>query len=717
MSYIISKNSPFVSTKLTEKGREKLAKGQLNFRYWALGDSEINYGYEEIKDVNQGDPALNKKSILSTPKDNHPNIKYFVSKTIDGSPYLTLGDSDVKVAKLLINNRAEERGFFEADGTTKSGVPYVVTSGTVPSDNFNGKDGSKIINISDNTLTVGNYILFKLTNEVLGAQPLNSTEKPTQHLWYRIEEANASNYTLDRDLPLLANTNTQIQYIEYASGEVYENGMGNNASVPYWDADTLSFDSNTNVQMDSVPVLNMNNIWSSNIIGLDTTNGEEFFKYGSNDMMGIRSPFLCYVDTISPSDIQLEDVCVDASGNEIGALTGGDNKAISVIHYTNNSISNHYGEFFYIDDSGKTLELEIPTLMYHRRAFEGGSGTGDIMGMKFVSKGDVYYIKNSEIEYVELIEDPTMVNGEPKVVGKILPQHQTIIIDNEEIVAALSYKSGRNWTLPELSLTLTNPAGGGNTGLLAQGETVYVTYVLEDIAEGVAYNLPCQQYAKIENKNLGTKDVSFIINDVDELPYMRKREAAGYDGMGFSATHFKVLYQVVAEGEKPVSNAWKEHDFTNVGSSPNNLTITSNTTIDPNRLQNQLPDTNGFKLTKAMRDTDGVYVINDKLGLPNNSEPSKLQFGDERFFYGNLRTYIGASVYRTVFDVKVSANEFIYTSNPTRSIDDTTNPPEIRVSEVGIYDADKSLVFIGKLSEPIKLINGNSVTIELSMDF
>ena len=41
MSYIINSTNPFVSIKLTEKGREQLAQGQLNFSFWGIGDSEI----------------------------------------------------------------------------------------------------------------------------------------------------------------------------------------------------------------------------------------------------------------------------------------------------------------------------------------------------------------------------------------------------------------------------------------------------------------------------------------------------------------------------------------------------------------------------------------------------------------------------------------------------------------------------------------------------
>jgi len=710
MSYIISKTNPFVNSKLTEKGREKLAKGQLNFSYFGVGDSEINYGFEEIRDLNPGEVSLLGKSIIFKPKDAQANIKYFVSKNSDSSPLVPLSSGDVKTMRLVVNNYSPERGFFDENGDTIVTAPHVVNTGTVGSDNFNG---NTTILIPGSDLAVGNYILFKLTNETLGALTLNSNDEPTPHLWYKIVSKSVNTYTLDRKLPLLANTGTNVQYVEYGGGEVFENGMANSSVTPYWDVNTLSFDDTTQISTEAVPFWNMNNIWAENIIGLNTDTAEEFYKYGSNDMLGTRSPFLCYIDTIAPSDIQLEDVCVDVNATEQGNTIDPDNRAISVIHYTNNEISNLYGEFLYIDDTGKNVEIEIPDLMYHRRKFVGGSGSGDVMGMTFISDGtSKQTVKNSEIVFYDLIENPDMVNGTPKVVGKVLPNHHTIVFDNEEIVAALSYKSGRSWTLPELKLTLNNPTGGANSGLLVQDESIYVTYVLEDSTGNLPYSLPCQRYAKLSNTNAASKDVSFTINSIDELPYMRKKEGGGYDGRGFQADKFKVLYQIVSGDNKPLSNAWKEVDFTS-----NYLTINSNESIDPSRLENQLPESNSQKLTQAIDDTAIVYVINDKLDLPNNGEDTKLQFGDERFFYGNVRSYIGAAVYKTVFDIRLSANEFIHTTNPTRSIDESLDAPEIRVSEIGIYDSDKSLVFIGKLSEPIKMINGNTVTVELSMDF
>ena len=97
--------------------------------------------------------------------------------------------------------------------------------------------------------------------------------------------------------------------------------------------------------------------------------------------------------------------------------------------------------------------------------------------------------------------------------------------------------------------------------------------------------------------------------------------------------------------------------------------------------------------------------------------PEDLQFGDERFFYGNIEAYIGATIYKTLFPITINSGEFIATTNPTRSTNPSTNPPDITISEVGIYDSNKNLVIIGKLSKPTKLIVGNTIMIELSMDF
>jgi hypothetical protein len=164
--------------------------------------------------------------------------------------------------------------------------------------------------------------------------------------------------------------------------------------------------------------------------------------------------------------------------------------------------------------------------------------------------------------------------------------------------------------------------------------------------------------------------------------------------------------------DRPDPSAWKQYDFTTTA-----ITGVSGQTIDPKLLENQSPLATGFVLDLLKGNAATTFSLISLLNLPDNNSPQNLQFGDERFFYGNLSTYIGATIYKTIFDIRVNSSEYAATTNSTRSIDTTTNPPSIKVSEVGIYDTDKNLVCIGKLSTPVALADGNTIMLELSMDF
>jgi len=114
MSYIIKSTTPFASTKLTETGREKLAKGQLNFNTWSIGDSEINYEREFYL---QNEIISGSTKVLR-PKDKNPNLKYFISNS-SGTNSFSFGAGDIRCVKATISNQATERGFIE--------VPEVLT--------------------------------------------------------------------------------------------------------------------------------------------------------------------------------------------------------------------------------------------------------------------------------------------------------------------------------------------------------------------------------------------------------------------------------------------------------------------------------------------------------------------------------------------------------------------------------------------------------------
>tara|TARA_R110000772_G_scaffold17946_3_gene49898 strand:+ start:75892 stop:78120 length:2229 start_codon:yes stop_codon:yes gene_type:complete len=742
MSYIINNSDAFINIKLTENGRQKLAQGQLNFASWAIGDSEINYDRELLSQTYSTDESLSASTRVQSPFDRQPNIKHFVtSTTSDTNGLNTLTTAQVNTIKAVVSNCAEDRGFFSKTGTTyttQSGTTYVKSSGVFTATTFNG--GTTIVLPGGFSYSVNDYILIKLANDTVGTQVENQNAVPVPHLWYKIQASattttTSDTITLDRALPNIAESTGFSQYIIYHGGEVYTD-FGFDETTPYWNSNTLAFQGCCDVSVSDVPVWNMNNVWCENLPGMTGTSitdtvtlpNESYEKFGSNDYTGQILPYFGYcgtqdttivttttttttnnkTTTKSATTIETDPCISDTPG---ASITDPYSKSISILHYTNNTISNFYGEYFFIDgDNSKNLYLRLPDLMYHRRDYSTESGV--LMGMDFVASGETQLITNTEIEFVDLIEDPSLVSDTPRVVGKVFPQLKIVIFGDDEIVAALSYKSNRSWTLPPLSANLITASGGTTTGLLQSSETMYLTYVFEGDGNGLQSTLPCQNYTKITNSTSNSKDVQFKINDVDLLPYMRKEEKGGYDGMGFSAKEFKVLYQILPNStDRPVAGSWKVHDYTSTA-----ITSVTGETIDPVLLENQNPIVNGFLIDTIVNSGTTTFSIIESLTLPLNTNPDLLTFGDERFFYGNIETYIGATIYKSVFNLTVASDEFKTTENPTRD-NSATNPPDIRISELGIYDNTGVLVMTSKLSRPIRLKGGNTVLVELSMDF
>ncbi len=718
MSYIINSSNPFVSIKLTQTGRQQLAKGQLNFSYWGIGDSEINYDREELVDNNQDVAALSGASKVMRPFDRLPDIKSFIT-TANEEPLNVMNSSNINVIKAVVNNKATDRGFFSAITTTQydtlTATTYVKSYGAVANTAITG--GTNMVISSAITRSVGDFLLLRLSRDTTPVLATTITDNvtPIPYLWYKVVATNATSVTVDRTLPSYSSqTSSSSEIFIYKSGEV-ATAFGSGTTTAYWDSGTLSFDSASNISCCSVPVWNMNNVFCENLAGMTgmstTKLYEDYTKFGSYSYLGTKNPYLEYL--CEDSTASTTTITCDNNGQSYADSVS---KSISILHYTNNTISNFYGEFLYIDNTvSKTVTVSIPDIMYHRRGY--ATEVGSQQGMKFVASGSTILVGDSDIEYVDLIEDATLIGSRtPIVVGRVYPQLKMIVIHDDEIVAAISYKSNRNWTLPALSATLSAPSGGTSTGILQPTETMYLTYSLENpSATGLTTALPCQSYIKIDNNTPSAKDVSFKINEVDLLPYMRKVEKAFYDGTGFCAYNFKLVYQVVADAStRPDANAWKVYDFTTTA-----ITTTASQSIDPLKLENQTPTINGFVATSLVNSGATQFDITQSLSMSPNTVngADTLQFGDERFFYGNIETYIGATIFKTLFDVRINSGQFNTTSNPTRSKDLSTNPPDIKVSEVGIYDTDKNLVVIGKLSTPVALVAGDTIMIELSLDF
>jgi len=744
MSYINKQDTTLVRVKLTDIGREQLAKGQLTFTNYMIGDSEVDYNYVKgwSEFVNSGTTGefwfpeadgnivKNIFSKVLRPKDDNPFFSSFLLNQSNQFIFPLNQQSNIQLIKGIVTNEADDRGFFSGSTVDtglvpQTGTDFIKETGSIDLSNFDGTIDSTTYTqgvLSGITLTgteVNDYIVFRFSNPTLGSQTGTTMTAATINTTYNITSISGSTIKVDRTLPTLnAYSGTIVTYYTIPGGDnPTDDYYGASSLAAYWNTGTLSFDSSCDICNENIPVWNMNNVWTENPAGLykdSPVNYHEHNLFGSEQFAGSKQ-YLSYNENLICNTNDATSVCgTDTPISYIDPYK----KSISILHYSNSCISNFYGEQFYIDEqTGKLLNLDIP-VMWHRRN-DVGTASGTTLGMRFTSDTIKKTLStNNDIEYYDLIEfsgmstSPTM----PLVVGKIFPQLKIVVIDNEELVSAMSYKSNRNYTLPDLSAELVTPLSGNCTGVLKAGETLFMTYWLENVGTGTTGTttvttpiLPCQRYTVIDNKTGTDKDVQFRIDNVDHLPYMRKREDSNYDGYGYFADTFKVLAQVINRDtqNRPTPSDWKVIDFTST-----NITGNSGETINPLLLENQNPNTTGFLLTGNLYTGGTQFNLGEELDMSNAEYYGKMTFGDERLFYGNLRTYISATIYKSLFNINVDGASISSSSNTTYDFG-----LDRYVSEVGILDNNDNLVLVGKLSRPIRLGNSTTASIELTIDF
>ena len=742
MSYINKQSTTLVRVKLTDIGREQLAKGQLTFANYMIGDSEVDYNYvkgwsEFVPSIGaatgefwfpeaDGNIVKNIYSKVLRPKDDNPFFSSFLLNQSNQFIFPLNQQSNIQLIKGIVTNEADDRGFFSGS-TVDSGLVaqtnsnFILEQGTINLNKFSGNtdyttftQGVLTLNTPLTATSVNDYIIFRFSNPTLGNVTGSTMTSATINTVYNITNISGSTIKVDRVLPTLsAYSGTIITYYTLPGGDdPMDTYYGASSLSAYWNSGTLSFQNSCDICVDNIPVWNMNNVWTENPAGLykdSPVNYHENNLFGSEQFVGTKQ-YLGYNREITVTNTN--------SMMDSKSYMDTYNKSISILHYTNSCISNFYGEQFYIDEeTGKLLNLDIP-VMWHRRN-DVGTGSGTTLGMRFTSDTIRKTLSsNNDIEYYDLIEfsgmsvSPTL----PLVVGKVFPQLKIVVIDNEELIAGMSYKSNRNYTLPDLAAELLTPVSGNCTGVLKAGESLYLTYWLENVGTGTTGTttvttpiLPCQRYTVIDNKTNTDKDVQFRIGNLNELPYMRKRENVNYDGFGFFADTFKVLAQVVDKTtqNRPLSSNWKVINFTST-----NITVTSGQTISPSLFENQNPNTTGFILTGSLYTGGTTFNLGDELDMSTASYYGKMTLGDERLFYGNLRTHIGATIYKTLFNITVDGASIASTSNSTFEFGD-----DRYVSEIGILDNNQNLVLVGKLSRPIRISDSTTASIELTIDF
>ncbi len=260
------------------------------------------------------------------------------------------------------------------------------------------------------------------------------------------------------------------------------------------------------------------------------------------------------------------------------------------------------------------------------------------------------------IRYYHLWDTNPDSNGNLNRIGKVFPDSQTIVIDDEEVIAAMSYKANRNWTLsaPKLSYLAPNTCFTNNstaTGLLtADTQTLWVTYRFNNT--GFTDSLHCNYYSKIVGPSTGCTDTSqnVAVRFGPEFQFLNQPSpsSTAINLTGYCANSLMILCQMVSGDTRPSPTDWKYIDVTDQisGSSVNGYITMSGLTgttfqIDLATYQS------------AVTNSD-IYNLASYIDIPTNNQTDYLNFGDEYYFYGNFTTDISATIYEMRYLQKMS---------------------------------------------------------------
>jgi hypothetical protein len=665
---------------MTNEGRKLLSLGLLTFDSFRLGDSNIDY-------TTLGPTYdITLENIIRAKAEN-PDLKTPLLPTANASnTYVSLPSLSPVILETQI--QAPNLGFFiYGTGTTieysasTDTICHILQADTVISLSGNTSGGTFITISQAPTYgsnlyepKIGDLMSVKMSNnELLTVQSKSVVElnTPVPYLWYQVQgvtgslSANTLQVEIDRNFasfPGYAGSN-------YCWTTFYPLGTGTTKDKLFSDGGFYS----------GGCVWNMNNVWSYPIIGVNAATHESFDKYGSETYIGSKEYF-GYTSEINFLN----------TANTACYLV----PSVSIIHYTNkdtceNQSEQKYGQKLYIDTTiPASPKLIMPTLMWHH------SFSSTTIGQIFSGSGAVQYVtlsgNNTTVYYYDAVDQYS------NKVGRIFPELHMFTIDNQELVAAMSYKSNRSWTLPTINTDLQT----SNNGIIDATENLYITYLLESTS-GYTSGLHCQNFVCVNFANElcppTLKKSVDVIFPAGQLPYMK---ISG--GTGWYADKFSMLVQRQPLGTYPDPTQWKLIDYT---SNITNHTVGNR--IDPVNLEATV-----FNITQSDYASGTTYNLNNFIKIPQTAETDFLQFGDERFFFGNVEAVGVTDKYRTQFVFTVAPTMFNWSTNPTWPNSNQT----VHIDEVCVYDVNKNLVAIGKMNLPIEKVMNATIIIEVAFD-
>jgi hypothetical protein len=673
MSFLVQEPTTFVNIKLTDTGRRLLSLGQLTYKKAVFSDREIDYSIDRS---GQYSILLNR---VMAPKDDQPRLPPF---HFDGTPATPL------LSQLLggvhsVTATCQSMGFYSG-GTSVTGdtIPSVndyVISGTqrlgLGNTNAGNFDGTNVAAITSSSYSPGpgNLAFVVFSNPSGGGDAAITSDAPFVALWYRIT-GSTSSVTADRNFPdfSTAGSSESSRMHHYPWNGIMEYyGSGSSMDTKVW---------------------NLNIVRSSSEIG--TALGDSgYTTYGSTDYNG-QKHFLGFDDHY---------------------------RQIGFLHYTNEYTGNTYGEQLVPG----SVEVDMPHLLWHRNA--AVAGEGEHAGQRFTDNNSpVFYDPIAGTTYTLLMDAPQ--SG--FTVGRVYPNLKLIAITDPELLTALSYKSNRNWTLPPLNLNYRSTPRAGLTindvsGCLVDGKTYYVTYLpamdnqwAANTSFGYQPALHCGYIQKISGytDSDGYSPYLSARFSAPAFPYLRSDVGmTTYSGTGWNANSMAILIKEIdTDADLGVdhvgSDGWK---LIGTGGGYYVGGEDGGNTINPSYAL-----LNEFIVDQSDVDSATTYTLDtaftERIDYQASGNTLDMTFGNEAFFYGNVKASLMRTTYTTVITLQAQNSEFNSSLNPTFYTGVDTNT---YFTEIGILDDDDRLVAVGKLTKPTLKNDTLYLIIQLHLDF
>lgn len=262
MSFLSNNNSEFLSARITQKGRNAIAKGNFVISYFQIGDSEFDYTLPFTQFTGLGN--VPHQSVFS-PFDKESGIKYpylldtTSSSTTYGSPIQV---STTQPLRNIMGPAGFVTNYKEYDDEESTGTTIVSTTQTIPLSSITGT--TNIIVQTGSSFNDCNFITV-IFSEFTGNDPLHPVIfENKSSLIYKILNISGNTITLDRNLPNLSGCTGNAQ--------VVCNDCENEYSSQINDPNCVAVDIDTTQQLNP---WTMNVVWGTKPIGFDVNGVDE----------------------------------------------------------------------------------------------------------------------------------------------------------------------------------------------------------------------------------------------------------------------------------------------------------------------------------------------------------------------------------------------------------------------------------------------------------